>query len=466
MYNLILPLKLYSKLNSLPLTRIQKNHAFRFIKHLFYENQRSSEELFGNNFISFSSIYLREEFTRDYYKMFMRSLLENDIIRRRPYFNSSFSSNFKGGTMPENSQTFGYKINESLFDFSDIKIVQFQNKTYKHGNKQIKQVVNDLERLDIDTDGMIKAVMNLDISDEIFINSDIKDDIVDLVDTHNKTKDGKPIIRAMEIGKALAIAIERGTDLIWYKHKCYLDNLDDFKRKRLNNIRAKSIYSIMALWNKDFYAAQNLTNNRLDTNLTSLKSTLLKEFITYKGMPITDIDMKNCQPCLLAHLIANLDRVIQDFYPLMVKYNYPEVDSSAPDILLFQELAAKGQVYDYIGEQLGWSREYAKDNFIKIMFSRPKFRSVYKNQIKGLFPSIIDFMDEFKTMNGDHTQLSILLQKIEVELFIERIYKPLRKQGYYIFTKHDSILCFGEKDVIKEKMETILQSTGLKFTLK
>ena len=100
------------------------------------------------------------------------------------------------------------------------------------------------------------------------------------------------------------------------------------------------------------------------------------------------------------------------------------------------------------------------------MFSRPKFRSVYKNQIKGLFPSIIDFMDEFKTMNGDHTQLSILLQKIEVELFIERIYKPLRKQGYYIFTKHDSILCFGEKDVIKEKMETILQSTGLKFTLK
>jgi len=466
LYNLILPLKLYNKLNSLTLTRIQRNHVLEFIKYLFFENQRSSDDLFGNNFVPISSKTLRKKFTRDYYQMFIKTLLDNDIIKRSPYFNSSFPSKFKGGTMPENSRTFSYKINENLYDFTEVKVIGFQNKTCKHSNEQIEKVINDLERLDIDTDGMIKAVMDLDIDSEILVNDNIKEETVDIVNKFRKTKEGKPLVSTKKLSKALEIARQSKVDLIWYKHKCYLDNLADFKRKRLNNIKARSIYSIMALWNKDFYAAQNSTNNRLDTNLTSLKSNLLKEFIAYKGMPITDIDMKNCQPCLLAHLIANLNKVLKDFYHLMINYNYPPVDGSAQDILLFQELAAKGQVYDYIGEQLGWSREFAKENFIKIMFSRPKFRSVYKNQIMGLFPSIIDFMDEFKTLNGDHTQLAILLQKIEVELFIERIYKPLRKEGHYIFTKHDSILCFSDRDILKEKMEAILNGIGLKFTLK
>lgn len=465
--SIILPKKMNDVLKSIEQSDIRLNHSYDFIRFLLYKNHMLDDDITMNAFINVSSLYLKSNFTHNYNKMFMSSLIDNSIILKEPYFNSSYSSHYKG-TPLEHSKPYGYRFSDDYFDFSEPVIVQFTNKQPNHGSKQINKVINDLKRLEFDTNGMMKAVMNYNIDDFIEVNDEIQEDVVDVIDTYQKTIDGNYATYTISIDKALAKAKERHLDLVMYKNHCYFDILDRFKKNRTNSFRASQFYSISTLQSEDFYASINDTNKRLDTNLTNLKSDFIKNgFVTLNGQQLIDIDLSNSQPCLLGNLFGCMENMLSKFPNLTLAYHYPPIDITMEDVKIFIHESGDGTFYDYICEHTGWSRKLAKNIFIKIMFSKAGWNSCYKKRLKELFPSVISWMDEFKLKNGEHKKFAIMLQKLESEIFIQNIYPRIRKQGYVVYTKHDSILCkVSDYDAVKSEMEKIMNEMGLKFKLK
>ena len=467
MYNIILPKKLNEAIKDLKLTNTQRNHAYEFFRMLLAYNLLNSNDYSMNSFISIPSGYLREVFTWQYNSMFMDVLHVNGIIIKRPYYNSNCTSKFKGNH-PENNRPYGYRISDDFFDFSDFACIPSKNKKLTSRINQLEMVINDLNLLEIDINGMIEYAKSYSIDNFIQVNGEITDETIEIVDTKVKDKNGNPRPYTKKLEEGLKIAKERNVDLILYRDNCYLEKVEDFMRIRLNNFKAAQLYTINSLLNKDYYASRNSTNNRLDTNLTNLKSDFIKKgYIKFQGENLVDIDLNNSQPCLLAFLLSDIDRMLEVFPSLSFCYKYPSFDSTSQDLALFIDLAGQGMVYDHICYQTGWSRPLAKNIFIRTMFSKAGWRSAYKKKLQELFPSVINWMDEFKQLNEDHTQLAIMLQKIEAEIFISDIYYALKKDGYVIFTKHDSILCkASQKAEIQLKMEEILNQYGFKYKLK
>jgi len=466
LYTLLLPQSLDDAIQGIEFTSIQRNHAYNFIRFLLYLNHISEDEYVTNSFINISSKKLRKEFTRSYKPMFLEPLIKSNIIKRSFYSNSSAADKFKG-KQPKRNHPFGYKINEDLLDYS-VMVSVSQGIKADSRKKQQKTVVKDLSLLEVDIQGMVNYVNDYDISCQIVVIDDITEDDIELIDSKNLDEDGHPCVYIIKSADALAKAKTKNLDLIFYKNKYYISNIEQFKRVKLNHFKTSQLHAITALQNKDYYASINDTNGRLDTNLTNLKSDFIRQgFIKLDGEEITDTDLKNSQPCLLAYLITDIEHIRRIFPSIINDYEFPTIDAKTADFALFVEKAGNGEVYDYICQQTGWDRNLAKNNFIRIMFSKARWNPPYKKKLKVLFPTLISWMDAFKVMNADHTQLAIMLQKIEAEIFISDIYYSLKREGYVIFSKHDSILCkASQKAEIKEKMEEILNQYGFAYKLK
>ncbi|MEX0596419.1 MAG: hypothetical protein WD512_07945, partial [Candidatus Paceibacterota bacterium] len=176
--------------------------------------------------------------------------------------------------------------------------------------------------------------------------------------------------------------------------------------------------SIERLRNDSFNVKRNATNNRLDTNLTNMASILVDEICLQNGL--VQIDLSNSQFVLLSNILKH--------------------HLNTDDYSLFKELSVGGNLYGYIASKLSLkSPKNGKSLMFEVMFSSRRNSSVFKKKIKELFPSVVEWIDNYKKEHGDN-QFSIMLQRIESELFIDNIFKRLKKLKYFCLTKHDSII--------------------------
>lgn len=221
--------------------------------------------------------------------------------------------------------------------------------------------------------------------------------------------------------------------------------------------------SILRLKNKRMrYFKRNKTNNRLDTNITNLKSDFRKFFIG----DYVNIDLKNSQPLLLLMLIK---LVTTDIKPLCWDYFasnlFPTFGSSTlmpilrihqksefskmVDLLEFQKQVVTGKFYDEIVNQLNGTitRKEAKEMMFKVLFSKNVAYSKYKSFIpfeaekeifEKLYPTVYQII--FMLKKKDHTKLSVYLQKMESHLIIDIISKELVENGIIPITIHDSFI--------------------------
>ena len=74
-----------------------------------------------------------------------------------------------------------------------------------------------------------------------------------------------------------------------------------------------------------------------------------------------------------------------------------------------------------------------------ILFSSNLFKSAEKDKLKELFPTVINWIDDFKRNNG-YKSFSIELQKLESNFFIDNLLKRIKKHGLFCLTKHDSLI--------------------------
>jgi hypothetical protein len=240
--------------------------------------------------------------------------------------------------------------------------------------------------------------------------------------------------------------------------------------------------SIKNIEDKRFrYFKRNKTNNRLDTNLTNLKSDL-RQFIIGDYV---SIDKKNSQPLLLGILIDIIINkrdtlccylqasVLSKTFGIKAirKVLLIHQNQEKPNLVnlrLFYDSVLKGNLYDdFINRFPGdIIRDEVKEIMFKVLFSRNEYYLGYKKTIPykkdketfaAVYPLIYEVAKILKIK--DHSTLPIYLQRLESYLFIDCIAKELVKNGIIPFTIHDSIIVKTEhQDKAIEIMNNVFKN--------
>lgn len=226
-----------------------------------------------------------------------------------------------------------------------------------------------------------------------------------------------------------------------HTHKKYLDELeftdDKEENQKAYNRYASRINSIMIIekgkTNKSLRFNRNLTNDRLDTNLTNMASDLKPFIIGWKDMVY--LDLKNSQPVLF-----NVE--------LNKRYDKGSATLKA-EIDRYRKATFIGEWYEELMGIYNKDRDSCKDIWMCIAYSKNKSYKGYKKPFKKDYPEIFKIIETSKVIN--YQDFAIKLQKLESKIFIDKICKELVDVGIIPFTVHDALI------VQKSKQEEALK---------
>jgi len=258
-------------------------------------------------------------------------------------------------------------------------------------------------------------------------------------------------------------------------------------RKRLSNPISQFAHgqvSILKMKDKDHSINIDNKGMRFYSNLTNCPK-LLRNFITIGGQHLVSIDVKNSQPYMLLALLDpnNFKKKSDTSNPhltipisLLSTYNIPSiilrhssVIQSSKEFQEYKKLVTTGKIYDEFVKlsqidkkelDNGFSkRDIVKFRFMLCFYSANNSISQgMKTLFRSKFPKIYALMCDLK--QKDHTTLSILLQRVESTLVLDKICGRISSEFPKIplFTIHDSILTTPYnveyvKSIIEEECE-------------
>jgi hypothetical protein len=216
------------------------------------------------------------------------------------------------------------------------------------------------------------------------------------------------------------------------------------------------------------YFNRNKTNNRLDTNLTNLKSEL-KQFIIGDHVCI---DLKNSQPFLFSMMLNRIIDQNNNNYttiPLCYQLSYINLVKTfgirriqavskihqnqkkayLVNLKSFNESVIAGTLYDDFAKRYakGITRAEVKDIMFKVFFSKNEDFIKYRKIIpyekdKKVFATVHPFIYESiqALKSNDNVLLPVFLQNLESYIFIDCIAKELINTGIVPLTVHDSVI--------------------------
>ena len=183
---------------------------------------------------------------------------------------------------------------------------------------------------------------------------------------------------------------------------------------------------------KDIFFKVDKKGQRAHTNLTNLASDL-RQFITYKGKKLAQVDLKNSQPFLFNFLIKD-------------KIDYSN-DAQVQEYNKFKKLTEEGKFYEFLMDAFGIENDEKKRKEFKVLFFGRVFFDVNRKELKkeeklfqSLFPTIFGFIREYK--QEDYTNLAIKLQRAESKIIINDCVRRIRTErpDMFVSTIHDSIV--------------------------
>ncbi|MEY8860197.1 hypothetical protein [Tenacibaculum singaporense] len=230
----------------------------------------------------------------------------------------------------------------------------------------------------------------------------------------------------------------------------YFENIDkaeseEEKLKAYNKYtsRVTSIKAIEGGKNsKSIYFKLNKTNGRIDTNLTNLSSDLRQFIVGYEDMVY--LDLKNAQPVL--------------FNIILKKHLINAKEDLKKEINQYFEYTTKGVWYEHLQELYSTTREESKNLWMKIAYSKNKSYRNDKKIFKDAYPNIYKIISTYKAK--DHSDFAIKLQKIESDIFIDKICRKLVEKEIIPFTIHDALIVKKEhKEITLKIMESVFEET-------
>lgn len=166
---------------------------------------------------------------------------------------------------------------------------------------------------------------------------------------------------------------------------------------------------------------------RFHTNFTILKKEIRNEFLTIDNEIIAEVDIKNSQPLFFAALLKD------------------ELQHINGDTKKYFDLVKSGLLYDDIiaNSELN-ERAEAKELIYKVLFG-PVLRKSNKKEIsifKKLYPSVYEYICEYKELRENYRELSHDLQRLESEFIFNKVVKEIFETypDITLFTIHDSII--------------------------
>jgi hypothetical protein len=234
--------------------------------------------------------------------------------------------------------------------------------------------------------------------------------------------------------------------------KCIEENFKDepekFNANMANATRIK---------NRDLFWTIDSTSGRFHSNVTN-SSKLLRPYLRIDGKPLCNLDIKNCQPYLSIILLTNPGKVSwMTKNPAFAMLLQTLKVSANEDVKKYISLVISGQIYEYLMQEfskegLTLTRSETKEQMLRILFARnrmPKDETNKKcrNIFKNCFPTVHKIFSKVRgSEKGDkftrYNRFSILLQRIESYLMLDRILKRVYKElpEVIAITIHDSIM--------------------------
>jgi hypothetical protein len=422
----LLPKGILDELDKVELSKSERNHSIRFIDYLMRRSFHLSKTI--DDYVSVPSSYFEKVFNSRYY-IWLKKLENAQIILT----NHSYSTTIhicKSYTINTNLTLPSMFCTNLISNLETVSYTyQIQEKT-KEEKKMHKMIYDDIYSLKIDK----KALM--DITDEYIETITIdKYKVDEEVDGRiaMKVSYGKGKRYFMQRAVALRKAKEDMKSLIQDGDEFYIMSISEFiLRKKISALQAY-YDAINKLYDKKIYGKRNDTNNRLDTNLTNMAKILVKDICEKNSL--IQLDLCNSQFAILSHHLED------------------KLDTE--DFKQFKEQSYNGTLYEHIQETLGLkTRQEAKKATFELMFSKENLKSDGKEKLKKLFPSVVEFVDDFKKEYG-YNNFSIMLQKIESEIFIDGIWKEIKKNKLFCTPKHDCLIVRGED---KETVSKIISN--------
>lgn len=465
------PANLVQAVKGLGLTRIQTGHLYKFIGIIEYKQGELETDSF--EYVPLSNEYIVKVFSSRYIE-WLKPALKANIIEVEAFQTVDTETGevsyceyklawVKDGKVVKEGKSKHYRINHALLTCVDCKndLVKI---SYQDGNNIAANEIIKIGGEDYLREKIIKDVKKLTFNRRVLNDATVAsvEGIEEDFRTGKSSKYFKfdaaieaPSFKVYNVAKgktyyttltnALKDAKEQSANVIQYKDKFFIDEVEYFLLRKQRSVAISYWKAFDKLCSKVIYANRNATNNRLDTNLTSLPKILFNKIVEENGL--VEIDLKNSQYAILADLLVE-NKVIGE------------------DVEIFKEMASNGILYEYVQKHLGYAeRSEAKMTMMEIIFSKHGYNSSTKSKLKELFPNVVAFCDGYKKENGD-SRLAILLQNREADIFIDTIYHQLQKQGVYVLTKHDSIIVKQEdKSVVVKTIKKIFHSINFKATI-
>lgn len=443
-----------------------------FLKNLMRDSKRQNDDSNIFNYVPRSRNYLYKVLGKNYTKHLL-PLLETGIIEQTSY---------KAGNITNNPECRNYRISKfwqpeksegklelervseevvedelvrrveevlsvisvSLFEDAlktlDLVALEYDetveeqepNKYYTVFNERLDSLNKDIEKM---FQTSLFNIRNVNIND-FQTNEEILEEAFPVY------LDGKEEVKYFTLKGALSLAKKQNKTLIKDKRKYFITSEEKFIKNKKAEKLISDLSSIKCLKDQVYRANRNLTNNRLDTNITNM-SGYLKDVLIYDN-DLTEIDLCNSQ-LAISTLIIDLD---------------------TEDFERYKELSLNCKLYKYLEKNLNLKSEsFAKTTCFEVMFSSHRNRSTRLKKFKELFPTVMAWINNYKEENG-YEQFSISLQKKEAEIFIDNLYEIISKD-YFAFTLHDSfIIKRADEEKVREIIKTYFNEIGFNVMLR
>lgn|GEM_PF-3495506 len=442
-----LPKELVHDIQNLPITKTQVSHCLKFVGILY----RDSIEEFWDVTAPTPKPqkYLTKTFDDKYYQ-WLNLLTGADIVIRSDYYSqlNHLCYNYVVNPKYQSELIKSIQLNPSNVlckeKYSKPLLTVGYKDVFKDVNPELVKYRNwfitDVESLYINYDLLNNVVGNH--LDRIEINDFLVDNEVLPTSIRVKLDDGRFVFRNSEI---VLSSIKDGECLI--KDKSYYKVVlpESFLVTKKATMHMYYTNSIERLKNGCYNVKRNDTNNRLDTNLTNMASVLVDEICRQNNL--VQIDLSNSQFTLLS---TELEKHL-----------------STGDFKRFQALTASGNLYGHIANSIGLKNDKnGKALMFEIMFSSYRNNSIFKKKIKLLFPSVVGWIDQYKKKHGD-AEFSVMLQRKESELFVDKIFERIKKAKMLCFSKHDSMIVRNDDlDGVVKIMQEEFAKNNLTYRMK
>lgn len=275
-----------------------KKSKVRMYKIVEYVLRKQMDTKDFNEYVLVSRNYWQRMVGKNY-ERYINPLIEMSVLERNNSY-STYSHKCKG-----------YRVNPGLIttQFQLVEIIE------SNPTEDIKKE---------DDEDLRQCQYTVDVMrDHIFIDEEVWDwideychedmiryrytTVTSISDTHHITVNVQYRFNGpkswISIERALYKAIKSGHNLINVKNNEYMImDYEEFLQVKSIQLKHSYMSHVSRFKNNRLYAKRNKTNNRLDSNFTSLPSAMLK-FCRFDADRMSAIDLKNSQMVILASLI-------------------------------------------------------------------------------------------------------------------------------------------------------------------